>query len=477
MCLTVVRDTDPRRLARKARQGECTSHIAEDVPDRSGESDAEGDDEKSEHTVLHSIRRAYAALATSSVLEYGASYELLHFAYDLSLWTDLGSKRNLGKGVTLRLMMKNHSFSPEYWRSLHLGAIGLVRQRGFPQLFWTIAPLEWSFPYHEWLRHHLATSLRARMRLAVSETLHIAHVLVEVTRGLVMGATGPPGAWETHLLRYRTPEHRDGDSVADGDDANIGADIAFVIRMEFQDGTRKTTTQDYHGSGRPHLHVLAFVDRPRLLDIPSVVSACMPRGNTECNADLRSYVLGSQIVNEGKTPVEVHRGPTEWDAQDGFWRLHHTSSDHSRGTRAYFPEVLDVLKCHQGLQLSGTSGAWMRYVAKYAAKFSDSMAEGFLNGKASADAIATSVFMRYKPYEPEMVLQMFGARFRQWRLSTTSRGKKEFLVPWPDKDPLPDVIARYESCEWRGDEMSLLEFLRKTNEDHAICGLLCEVCG
>ena len=52
---------------------------------------------------------------------------------------------------------------------------------------------------------------------------------------------------------------------------------------------------------------------------------------------------------------------------------------------------------------------------------------------AGADNIAASVLARYRPYEPEMVLQFFGARFRQWRVTRRSRGKTDFIVPWPDK--------------------------------------------
>ena len=60
------------------------------------------------------LRRSYMALVLNPLLDYSLSYDLLHFAFDLSLWTDLGSKRNLNTGVPMRLMMKGHSFSSEY---------------------------------------------------------------------------------------------------------------------------------------------------------------------------------------------------------------------------------------------------------------------------------------------------------------------------------------------------------------------------
>ena len=88
------------------------------------------------------VRRTYMSHVLSEILDFGASYEILHFTYDLALWTDIGSKRNLGYGVPLRLLMKGHSFSNEYWRSMHRALVDLVRQKGYPPVFSTHSPLE-----------------------------------------------------------------------------------------------------------------------------------------------------------------------------------------------------------------------------------------------------------------------------------------------------------------------------------------------
>ena len=58
------------------------------------------------------------------------------------------------------------------------------------------------------------------------------------------------------------------------------------------------------------------------------------------------------------------------------------------------------------------------YLVKYPVKFSDAASEEWLNDAHGGDAIAKSFLFRYKPYEPEMVLQLFGARFRQWRCNS-----------------------------------------------------------
>eukprot|EP00973_Karenia_brevis_P072290 10043386-Karenia_brevis.AAC.1 len=43
----------------------------------------------------HSLKRLFMVLALAPDLSFGASAEILHFAYDLHMWTLIGSKRNV----------------------------------------------------------------------------------------------------------------------------------------------------------------------------------------------------------------------------------------------------------------------------------------------------------------------------------------------------------------------------------------------
>jgi DNA replication protein DnaC len=105
-------------------------------------------------------------------------------------------------------------------------------------------------------------------------------------------------------------------------------------------------------------------------------------------------------------------------------------------------------------------------VTKYAPKFSDSASDEWLNDFADATSIAATVLMRYKPLEPEMVLQLCGQRFRQWHVTSMSRGKRYFQVPWPEKAQAqkPPEIEAYEAARWARGKISLLDFLRKTTD-------------
>ena len=88
----------------------------------------------------------------------------------------------------MRILMKGHPFSELYWKEVHQALIDLVRQVGFPKLFFTIAPYEQTFKYHEWLRDRMQKLLRSRMNLPMEETMHITHVLLQTIRGLLSGA-------------------------------------------------------------------------------------------------------------------------------------------------------------------------------------------------------------------------------------------------------------------------------------------------
>ena len=72
-----------------------------------GEEDEVGNEFSEDYT---STKRAFAALALSPALDFGASYELLHLSFDINLWTAVGSKKNAGLAVPMRLLMRGHSF-------------------------------------------------------------------------------------------------------------------------------------------------------------------------------------------------------------------------------------------------------------------------------------------------------------------------------------------------------------------------------
>ena len=203
MCETYIRSRDCRRIA---KQG-----IREDA-DQVETSDSDDDDTPLDfaRNGRNSAKASFLAKALGPVMGYGSDFKLVQFVYDLWLWSSLGAKRNkLANKQPMRLAMSGYSFSPEYWATRHAALIDGVKQLGFPDLFITLAPYEWSFPYHEWVVDEMTRQLRKKLRHPVAETLHIAHVLAQTVVGLLTGANKQSNAdtsgkvWASHILGTR----------------------------------------------------------------------------------------------------------------------------------------------------------------------------------------------------------------------------------------------------------------------------------
>ena len=97
----------------------------------------------------------------------------MQFVYDLWLWGSLGAKKN-SVDAPMRVALSGYSFSPLYWETRHAALIDMVRQLGLPTLFITLAPYEWSFPYHEWVEDAMRKELRSKLHLPLHETLHLS---------------------------------------------------------------------------------------------------------------------------------------------------------------------------------------------------------------------------------------------------------------------------------------------------------------
>ena len=325
------------------------------------------------------------------------------------------------------IVMKGHSWSPMYWRNVFLGLVDLVKQIGYPSLFFTIAPYEWSFPYHAWVRDEMAKTLRGRLNLPFAESVHIAHVFLELVRGLLTGRR-----YEEQGRKHRQWGDKCIFHCKDGSGRRVV--INYFTRLEFQDGRRKKGTQKYHGSGRVHAHVLLWMRNLDVAEIHEDISCTLPS-----EEPMRNYVKGSQLDCDRQSKWPVHEGPSIWDADRSTLHLHHTEEDHNQGLRAYLPAIMDVLKCHQDVQIADPDKFYIQYCTKYLAKFSCSQYDEWLNG-GHADSIARRMCNEYHPLEPEMVLQLCGRFCKQWDLGTVSGGMRSIVAPWPGMPEKPHFI-------------------------------------
>jgi len=126
MCESVIRVTDERRLARTGRKRARFWRRAEaidamidaegansegDSTSRSGNAESENDIGEDMVDLQDSFidegrqssKRSFMTKVLSPIIDYGTDYELMQYIYDLSMWSDLGAKKNTGRNVPLRV--------------------------------------------------------------------------------------------------------------------------------------------------------------------------------------------------------------------------------------------------------------------------------------------------------------------------------------------------------------------------------------
>ena len=452
MCETAVRASDIRRQPKKPK----TCHL---------DPESESEDEETDNTGRQSLKASFLAKVLGPVTDYGANFELMQFVYDLHMWTTLGAKRNLHKEVPLRLKVKGMSFSPMFWHERHLALMDLQRQLGYPTLFFTLSPYEWSWPYHAWVVDHLAKELCPRLHLASAETLHLAHCLTSLITGWLTGATSAGSQrskkWDQQILK-----DKDGKRIV----------INYCLRLEFQDGQRKLPKESYeagggsarsYGRGAVHVHVLLWHRDGELGNLAEVVQAHVPNDDPV----MTGLVLGAQpsktatgAPNSG-WPLREEETAVEPDAENDLrpkLLLHHDAWSHTHSVRAFFPDVTAATKgSHQDVQQADGRGLLMKYVSTYVPKFSDSFASEWLDDSASDYHVSKKVLFDYHPQEPEMWLHLAAQQFPCFK---TGASMMPIVAPYPGMPAKPQWLLNYESCEWKGENMTLLEYLRKAND-------------
>ena len=231
------------------------------------------------------------------MIGYGADYQLLHFVYDLSMWTTVGAKKNIASqfNTPLRLILKNCSWTPEYWRVKHRAVIDMQRQCGNATLFRTRAPYEKTFPYHQAVLHEMEACGRPRLHLAGLETLHMAHVLLQLDRGYFCG---------DKFTADRADRRSEGHIFA-AEDPKLQTVKAHVTRLEFQDGKRKRGTQSYHGRGTVHSHSLDFLDNLEAIHLERKIKATVP--DKEAEPFMHGVVMDSQRDYKDSSPQPLMR--------------------------------------------------------------------------------------------------------------------------------------------------------------------------
>lgn len=137
-----------------------------------------------------STKMSFMKKVHSCIVDYGTTYELLHFHYDLWLFKTVSGALSSGRFrmCSLARSLETKPFSAEYWKWQHRFLKDAVQQFGPPSIFLTISPYEWSFPAPPWLISLRHITGRGPTELAAYETTHIVHVLEQIIRGYLCGS-------------------------------------------------------------------------------------------------------------------------------------------------------------------------------------------------------------------------------------------------------------------------------------------------
>ena len=197
LCETSARLADVRRQ----RRAQAARAAAEEAMD------ADDEEETLEGATRQSLRRSFLAKAMGPVADYAGDHELVHFVFDLFMWSDVGGKKGALRGTPMWQAMKGAPWTPQYWKVRHAAALDMQAQCGFPVAFFTWAPFEWSAPYHQWVLRQMEQLGRHRLGLAGPEALHLAHLLTELFREWVCGGGRKFGdassSWQRSLFGHR----------------------------------------------------------------------------------------------------------------------------------------------------------------------------------------------------------------------------------------------------------------------------------
>ena len=145
---------------------------------------------------------SFNAKLLSEVVDYALHFELLQFQYDRWLYKTLSGAINTARYLKCSPARSLHSktFSPTYWDWQHRYVLDAVDQFGLPDVFITISPFKWSFPFSQWLEDIRLKTGKGPTELAGYETAHIVHVLAQIVRGYFCGSNS--ARWSNHLLNY-----------------------------------------------------------------------------------------------------------------------------------------------------------------------------------------------------------------------------------------------------------------------------------
>lgn len=337
-----------------------------------------------------SAKHAFVRKLCSCVVDYSRYYDLLQFQFDRHLLRTLHKKACLSdaKGFDTHLALAHQHWHPSYWIRHHAILLDLTAQLGYPDLFLTVSPYEWFFPYPYWIQKVHQAMHKGPTDCSGPEVLAVAHALHQMCAGWLAGKTSAK-QWKTHVFGDKT--------------SALGAPIkGFFGRYEFQEEGEEQIFG--RGRGSIHLHCLFWFVRMQDVLLELILYAHVPSGDAEVAATAMRVLKGGAC----KATVREERSMCTWSAAHGRFILclHVSASFIAAGLRPFLVPLLRVFRCSQDVQWWEGTGALLRYVNGYVSKHSENWQTQWLSEAQDPMSAALNVCRWWHPCEAEMVMTL-----------------------------------------------------------------------
>ena len=258
----------------------------------------------------------------SEIIDYGLHFDLLQFHYERTMYKVISGAINSGRFTQCSpaRALDTKPFSPTYWEWQHRYLIDAVSQFGLPDVFITISPYEWTFPFPIWLENIRKLTGRGSTELAGFETEHILHTLKQIVRGYLCGSSNPK--WSNYIFSYN--------QIAKMKNAKT-----YFYRFEFQH------------RGTVHLHLLVW-----LKDLHKAQHDRIHADIPSTNPQLSYLVHKLQPSDKPSNSLQLQNEDSFFETvgEKVIQHLKHPSKEFALNLRAYIDTILPTLKCSMDYQ-------------------------------------------------------------------------------------------------------------------------------
>ena len=364
----------------------------------------------------------------SEIADYALHFDLLQFQYDRCIYKTVSGAINSARFLNCSpaRALDTKQFSPTFWQWQHLYLLDAVQQFGLPDVFITISPFEWSFPFPHWLDQLRSQTGHGPTQLAAFETYHIAHTLEQIVRGYLCGSNDK--RWSNHVFSYNRI-------------AKYSNVRTYFYRFEFQN------------RGTLHIHLLIW-----LKDITKTQHQFIRADIPRTNPPLAYLAYKLQKSDKHSPNLNLQNEDSFFEMRDGkhVHHLKHPAAEFALNLRAYISTVLPTLKCSMDYQTTNGVGMLLRYVSSYVTKFrDDTPIDGLYSYNLQGRQAAIRYLISNQPAEPEMWFFLFSKKVA-WSCSRTKR----YSVPTTETFLQNNTLQKYWKRPQKFEELTLLQWLR-----------------